>query len=974
VSSNDFNGPYRPARARGASNDSRGVRRPQNVRGGQGAQGGSRNGGGYARGGAYPPPEGWGADGIWRDSSVDANYETGALRSVGPRSRGQAGNGRHAGGPGQRGPFGDGATRVQQSWTGYRDAVTRFTGPFTGPITDSWRRLGDRMGSGGRGPGGPSGRGPGGRGPGGHRQGIGPGGRRIKRKGDWWRHWTLRKAVGVAGAAAGIFILAVVGVIFYEYSSTQIPTQELASDFVQNSTVYFSNGKTVVGSFGAEHRQILTYNQIPKVMQNAVLAAEERTYWTDGAISPAGIVRSAYDDLVHGDTAGGSTITQEFVRQYYQDIGTQQTASRKIKEIFVAEKLAKAESKQWILTNYLNTIYLGDDAYGVAAAAETYFNEPLSKITVGQAAVIAAIIQQPSTYPLPQYRSNLIARWHYVLDGLVKMGDLSAQQAATMKFPAMNTNPSAQFSGNEPWDGYIMSEVEDELTEVDHYSQSELDTGGLKVVLTVSQQDEQQLYKAVDYNISQIKAEGLTLPSYALIGAEEQNPANGDILAIYGGPGTNVSAKQCAGTCQLNTTLTGEQVGSSFKPYTVSAAVQEGMNVQTSVLNANVKLWVPPFSMGSTLSSTTPKPASEGYFPVHNDDDETIPGAQANGGTTVQNALAQSSNTAFTDLAHRVGLAPIQQMAESEGGVSPSVFPAHGEGVGITLGIDSLTVNDQATMVSTIDDNGVYHAAHMVASITQPGGAVTHPPVASHVALTPAEDSQVQYAMLKTTVDGTAPAAAMDDGRPIIGKTGTTTGSKSAFFVGAIPQYSLAVGIFCNKQSSTNPETLTGIGGFGGDWPAAIWHTFAENMWSNLSIENFLNPQFTGQAWIQVPPAPKAPPKKKQPTFGQQPGQPGNGHHHLFPTEPVVGPSTSPVTSSPSTSQSANPTASPSSSATTPLLPGSGAGNAGVTQVTSSVREGGVALGGALSVLPGSLLWVRISRRRRRRRHSGTAG
>ena len=107
-----------------------------------------------------------------------------------------------------------------------------------------------------------------------------------------------------------------------------------------------------------------------------------------------------------GSLQGGSTITQEFVRQYYQGIGTQQTLSRKIKEIFVAMKVAKEKSKQWILTNYLNTIYLGDGAYGVQAAAETYFGKPVNELSVAQDAVIAAMIQQPSTYPLPQYRAR----------------------------------------------------------------------------------------------------------------------------------------------------------------------------------------------------------------------------------------------------------------------------------------------------------------------------------------------------------------------------------------------------------------------------------------------------------------------------------------------------------------------------------------------------------------------------------------
>jgi hypothetical protein len=156
-----------------------------------------------------------------------------------------------------------------------------------------------------------------------------------------------------------------------------------------------------------------------------------------------------------------------------------------------------------------------------------------------------------------------------------------------------------------------------------------------------------------------------------------------------------------------------------------------------------------------------------------------------------------------------------------------------------------------------------------------------------------------------------------------------------------------------------------------------MWHTFAENMWSNLPVENFLSPQFSGQAWIQVPKAAPKPPKKKttptqQPT---QPGQPGQGHHHHSPT-PSFGPST-PTTSTPSPPVSQSPSTPPTGNPTTPgvvPVPGGGAGNAGATQVTSSAREAGIAFGGAGSVLPGSLLWVRISRRRRRRRHSGTAG
>ena len=568
----------------------------------------------------------------------------------------------------------------------------------------------------------------------------------------------------------------------------------------QNSTVYYSDGTTPIGTFSVDniHRQLLNFGQIPKTMQDAVLAAEDRSFWTEGGISPTGILRAAYDDLTSsgGSLSGGSTITQQFVRNYYSSgaIGTQQTVSRKIKEIFVAQKLAKEKSKQWILANYLNTIYLGDHAYGVAAAAQIYFGVPVTKLTVAQAAVIAAIIQQPANYPQPQYRPELEARWHYVLNGMVTMGDLSQAQAATMTFPSMYDTPEQSY-GSDPWDPYVMNVVMNELEGIEHLSVGQLNTGGYKIVTTISRPMEVALYSAVNQNLKLIRQEGYRLPSYAMIGAELQNPANGAIIAMYPGRGQNMPAKQCKiYDCDLNTAVYArEQVGSSFKPYVLATAVNEGMNVKTSILNASPKLWVPPDTEPLVLSATDQAKAVPESFAVGNDLGETIAGSGPGGATSVQNALAQSSNTAYTDLAHRAGTRAIVQMAANFG-VNIASFPA-GSGlqdkigqVGLALGTASLTVNEQATMLSTIDNGGTYHSAHLIQSYQAPDGPVVPGTVTQNVVLSRALDSQVQYAMEATTVDGTGTAAAMSDGRPIIGKTGTTSGSKSAFFIGAIPQ------------------------------------------------------------------------------------------------------------------------------------------------------------------------------------------
>jgi membrane peptidoglycan carboxypeptidase len=921
VSSDDFNGPHRSARGRGAN------------------------------AGKYPEPEGWGSDGFWRDRSIDSDYETGTSAAVRSAGRGRLrrsipGYSYWADGKGWRNSPGAVSTGRRPGAHAMRAAGSAGPGGQYGPGEQPTDRYGASAGPYDYGPprpGGPGG--PGGPGRGGYGRGRGPGGPygpgwRGKPKGSWWRHWTWKKAAAVVASGFAVFALLLVGAYYYASNNATVPTQLAANVLSQNSTVYYSDGKTVIGTIGPVNRQLLTYSQIPKQVQDAVLAAEDRGFWTEGGISPTGILRAAYDDLTSsgGNLSGGSTITQEFVRQYYNNIGTQQTVSRKIKEIFIAQKLAKSKSKQWILTSYLNTIFLGDNSYGVAAAAQTYFGVPVNRLTVAQAAVIAAIIQQPSNFPLQQYRSSLVTRWHYVLDGMVGMGDITQDQADTMKFPAMLTDQKTTAtkqqavgttSSKDPWAPYIMNTVYNEITGVDKVPVSQLETGGLRIVTTISRPKEVALYRAVNANIKAIKASGFSLPYYALIGAELQNPNTGAIVAVYPGRGQNMTPQQCKKyDCDLNTAIYArEQVGSSFKPYVLATAVSEGMNVQTSILNASPTLYVPPDTDPLVLSTTDKAKAMPSSFKVSNDAGETISGSKAGGATSVQNALAQSSNTAYTDLAHRAGTENIIQMA-GKMGVNLEGFPngsnlinLKGQ-VGMALGTASLTVNEQATMLSTIANGGMYHQAHLIQSYQAPEGALERPRVTQTQVLTADLASQVQYAMEATTVDGTGTAASLGPDRPIIGKTGTTTNSKSAFFIGAIPQYTLAVGIFTEQQNPKSPETLTSLGGggFGGTWPAAIWHTFMSEQVSNLPIQQFLNPIFTGQKWDQVG---KLPVKKKRnpcTTQNQQSGfggiicpgtQPGRGRGNRtptpfptsptgFPTLPVGGtPTPTPTTPTP---------------------------------------------------------------------------
>ncbi|HEX9359254.1 MAG TPA: transglycosylase domain-containing protein [Streptosporangiaceae bacterium] len=747
---------------------------------------------------------------------------------------------------------------------------SRDFGPRSGRRRGGPAEMHDRGGRGGNGRNGGNGGG----------NGRGGGSGRPRRKGDWWRHWTWKKALATFLLTGGGFVvLALIG-IYYAYSQTPIPA---ASEFAtgQASRVYFRDGSTLVGMFGQTDRQSLQPNQIPAMVRDAMVASEDKHFYNEGGVSPTGILRAAFTDLTSGSVQqGGSTITQQLVRNYYDGIGTAQTFTRKIKEIFVAEKLASAKSKAWILTNYMNTVPTGLNMYGFGAASEAYFGKPVGKLSVAQAAMIAAMPQSPSYYnPDPKagaaYQA-LVFRWHYVLRTMVQMGALTQAQANAQKFPTLAKAFNNSWSG---YRGYIMTAVLNELENTYHYTQAQIDDGGLHIITTFSKPMMNQLYATVNSEKRQMKLDGKALPSYAHVGAVLEQPSSGEIWAMYSGP--NYNAKNCnVIRCQWDMALQNrEQVGSSMKPYVLALARHQGMSVKTSTLDGYSPLWIPPVTSPKTYASRT-KPANSGsWYQVGNDAGD----AQANGVSVVK-ASAESLNTAYTDLYHRVAGTDGQNMitmakAFGVNTTASGLYTQRSE-VGTALGQASLTVEEQASTFATLANNGMYEAPHVIREIQQqlPGQALQtiQAKVATHQVLTPAENSDVDYALsFDDKPGGTAPNVGLADGREIIAKTGTTNLSQSAFFIGAIPQFSLAIGMFTNEQgcpasiagctAAANQEsappaglqTLYGVGnlpGYGGEWPATIWHAYAQKMFGPTPVQRFPTPAFGGTAWNMLGP------------------------------------------------------------------------------------------------------------------------
>jgi membrane peptidoglycan carboxypeptidase len=764
------------------------------------------------------------------------------------------------------------------------------------------------------------------------------GGRRQRRKGDWWRHWTWKKALAVAAGTGVFMVLLLAAAVVYAYKETPIPTDVSEAALQQSSTVYFSNGKTEVGTFSADgiDRQMLASNQIPVVMKNAIVAAEDRHFYTEGGISIDGILRSAFEDIKGGgNLQGGSTLTEEFAKNYYATIGTSRTISTKIKEIFVSIKLSHEESKDWIITQYLNTVPFGNNAYGVAAASQLYFGEPAMKLTVSQAAMLAAMVNEPGFFnPNPdagQAYTSLVARWHYVLTNMVRDGALTQAQANEQAFPKVLTE-NALAAGWTGYKGYIMQQVESELENTYGFTEQEIDTRGLKIVTTFNLAMTRELYAAVNRNVAQMRAEGAPLPWYAHVGAILERPGTGAILAMYGGP--SYSAARCARIfCQLNmATENREQVGSSFKPYVLATAVSEGMDVQNSVLNAIEPMCIPPDTSPATrseLSQETTNCPPPGF-------EVNLPGENSGHGISVPVAAAISSDPAFEDLIHRAGTVATINMAKAFGvNTIASGLTKDKDEVGMALGIASLTVEEQATTLATLADDGEYVTPHVIAQITENGNAIPLKITRRRV-LSPAAAADVDYALsFDTQPGGTAyPNGVLSPARPTIGKTGTTDDEESAFFLGAVPQYALAVGMFTNQQNGVyGGQTLGNLpsvngqpSGDGGNWPATIWQTFMQNEFGNLPVEQLPTPNYAGFVkWDQVPTQPKKAKPHPNPDQNCPPG------HRRFGIciQPGGGPS--PLPTQPQPTASPSPTPSP-----TATLPGGGGGGGGATTTNAA--------------------------------------
>ncbi|MDO4412634.1 transglycosylase domain-containing protein [Cutibacterium sp.] len=628
------------------------------------------------------------------------------------------------------------------------------------------------------------------------------------------RSKTTKFLRGLIGTILALAIIAVIGV-FVAYQRTDLPDPN--HDFQTNTSfIYYRDGSRL-GSFSVQNRQSIPYESMPKNLRNAVVSAENRSFWTDPGISVKGMIRAAWTIARGGEMQGGSTITQQYIKVLY--LSQERTISRKFKELFLAVKTSKEVPKEDILAGYLNTIYFGRGAYGVQAAAKAFFYTDASKLTLSQSAVLASVINSPGNFD-PNggvaARERLLQRYRYVLDGMLEAGNITQAQhdEAYRELPKFPKVPNYnRWAGT---DGYLMKMVHDELI-ANGFSDQQIKGGGLKVTTTLDRKDQQaavaagQKYKKIAGRNAGSKGPQNLHPALASVDVK-----TGGVLAMYGGDDYISNTR--------NWTRTPRPAASTFKVYAAVAGMRRG------------------FSLRSQLNGDTFTPDGD-TAAVHND-------SNVNYGTvSLRQATAKSINTAFVDMVSRMKDGPKNVVkAANDAGVS--------KGTGwdlnnrIALGTAEVSPLAQAGGYATIANDGKKVTPHVVDRVVdQSGKVVYHAPSPSKQTIQADISHDLTYALQSVVDEGTGRSVA-DFDHEVAGKTGTSGVEDrvtAAWFVAYTKQISTAVMFVAGDTGNEDldPYAREGASGFhGGDYPARTWLDYMDTAMKGMSDESFADPDW----------------------------------------------------------------------------------------------------------------------------------
>ena len=622
-----------------------------------------------------------------------------------------------------------------------------------------------------------------------------------------WRRWipSWRQSVGGVLAAVGLSGLFLV----VAYATTDIPS-DLNTYATQQDNVYFWSDGTPMARTGWVQRQAMPLKDIPEDVRWAVLAAENESFYSDPGISMKGIARALYRTVGQGDTEGGSTITQQYVKNVY--LTQNQTVSRKFTEAMISLKLDNKMSKDKILEGYLNTSWFGRGTYGLQRASQAYYGKDVSQLNASEGAFLASLLKGAGLYDPTLSKANharAVARWSWTLDRMVKIGKLSPAERAKYKtFPEPLKQSKTYDTGKQS--DYLVELATQYAKKTAHISDKDFDLGGYQIYTTFDRKRETELTDAVNKARKDAVEKDPAKAKTAHYGASSV-ASDGRILAVYGGPDHRTQ-----GYNDSNSTTV--PAGSAFEPFVYAAALEHGVTKTrgrppTSVTPDTL------YDGNDGVPVTTPEgpywDRSGKKVAAHND------GKKSYGQISLRQALAQSVNTPFMQLGMDTGLTTVRKTAEDAGLLSSSFgaqVPA------LSLGNATPSALRMASAYGTFDAGGVHTEPYSVRRITRNGAAVA------------LERSEPVRAMSKTTASEVTdaltdsfgfahPSAAKAAGVEVAGKTGTTQDDTAAWYVGTAKSVSTAVVVYrIDLSKSLEPLPLKGISGTPvTDVPYGIW-------------------------------------------------------------------------------------------------------------------------------------------------------
>ncbi|MFH9559231.1 transglycosylase domain-containing protein [Streptomyces globisporus] len=609
------------------------------------------------------------------------------------------------------------------------------------------------------------------------------------------------------GTLLGLVVLLGAG-IFAAYRLVDIPAANAAA--TAQSNVYLYSDGSVIARDGDVNREKVKLSQVPPTVQHAVLAAEDRDFYSDDrAVDVKAMLRAGWNTVTGKGKQGGSTITQQYVKNYY--LGQERTVLRKAKEAIIAVKLNREETKDQIFEGYLNTSYFGRNAYGIQAAAQAYYGKNVEELTTAEGAYLASLLNAPSAYDVIAHPGNKPAaqrRWNYVLGGMVKERWLTAAERATTRFPTPGeAKPSNGLSGQR---GYIVQAVEDYLNRRGILDAKTLATGGYRITTTLDKAKQDAFVKAVADNVTAKTSADRAADRNVRVGGASIVPETGKVVALYGGIDYT---KQYVS----NATRRDYQVGSVFKPFVLTSAV-----VNDSTTQDGRRITPNTVYDGTNKRTVVGVQGSTDYAPANEDDVDY-------GDITVRVATDKSVNSVYAQMAQDVGPAKVRDTAIALG--IPADTPDLTAAPSIALGTANASVLDMAEAYATLADHGRHGRYVLVEKVTKDGAEVELPERTTDQAVS-REAADTTTAVLRSVVEGGTGTAAQAVGRPAVGKTGTAEEDRAAWFAGYTPDLASVVAVMGQNPDTGAQTPLYGALGLsrvnGGGAPAETWAAYTE--------------------------------------------------------------------------------------------------------------------------------------------------